>query len=61
MSLIFLVLPFGVAIMLYSAGILNQALDFYPPVWYGYLGIAIGIIIMIFPLWLAGKISNRKK
>lgn len=60
-SLVFFLVPFGVAIMLYSADILNQALDFHPQVWYGYLGIAIGIFFMIFPLWLAGSISNHKK
>ncbi len=61
MSLIFFLVPFGAAITLYSANILNQALDFKAPIWYGYAGVATGIFCMVTPLLLPSAMSNKKR
>ena len=60
-SLVFFLMAFGVAITLYSAGILNEAIDFKAPVWLGYLGVFAGIFCMLTPLLFFDSASRKPK
>ncbi|MCX6002884.1 MAG: hypothetical protein NTX46_00305 [Chloroflexi bacterium] len=55
-SLSFFIEAFGISITLYSSGILNQAISFNPPIWFGYMGVVVGIFIMLTPI-----ITSRSK
>ena len=54
-SRFFFTIPLGLAIFFYFTNMLNQALNAKPIEWVAWLGIIVGILMMIFPSILASK------
>jgi uncharacterized membrane protein len=51
----FFLIPIGLAIFLYFTNILNEAINVKAIEWVAWLGIIMGILMMIFPSILASK------